>query len=575
MLNPWLILGTIAFITSFGVSLLMTGDLGAALIASSLALGTALVTAAVVNLYHKRAADHRLATLKHQIRLLQRRRAEEEQAVIDISAEKERVVLALNSMQDSLRQRQLPSANPYATPALSWDLSTPAAEMPVAIADSREIQAEFHPASLTQFITEAAATKQKITATLNHLQSELSQVSAQVNQQRERRDQLTQDIQHLSQQKQQLTTATQKLTQDVQELERCRHELDQYVVYVEAKKQELEAGTNPLQSALKQLQEQVTALQAELRSLEAQISAKRQEKATLDQPQDRAKSAQAEKPLRAAVQQLERQKAQLEEELASLKQVQAEAIALQQTLPQLESQKASLEADLAQLKQQQAQSKTLQTDLNQLEQQKSQLKRELAQLKQHQGQVKSHQDTLQKLEKQIRDRRQEKEALERQITQLQAQKTALRHSPPPPDATPSERQLQLSAVNGQHPPKAAALERPTPRPQPQPQETELDAKSAEQELSDLWTEFMVQLPEYELQALKAIAHDHNPTPVLNRIADDNFTTSDELIDSINQLAEDTVGEEVIKTRGSAPPIIMRDHQRTIKKLIETYEYLTE
>jgi DNA polymerase III gamma/tau subunit len=181
---------------------------------------------------------------------------------------------------------------------------------------------------------------------------------------------------------------------------------------------------------------------------------------------------------------------------------------------------------------------------------------------------------LQKLEKQIRDRRQEKEALERQITQLQAQKTALRHSPPPPEAQPPQQQLELASVNGQHPAKAA-LERPTPRPKPQAPEVDEDPRTADQELSDLWTEFMVQLPEYELQALKAIAQDNNPTSVLNRIAEDNFTTLDELIDSINQLAEDIVGEEVIKTRGSAPPIIMRDHQRMIKKLIETYEYLTE
>ncbi|MDX2244630.1 MAG: hypothetical protein NW224_28485 [Leptolyngbyaceae cyanobacterium bins.302] len=582
MLNPWLVIGTVAFVASFILSLIMTRDLGAALIAGSSAMATGFVTAGAVNWHHNRAADSRIAALKHQIRQLQRRRAEEQQAVMELSAEKERVVLSLNSMQDELRQRQLPGTNPYARPALSWNLADSAeSEAPVAIADSRlDLQSEFHPASLTQFITEAAATKQKITATLNYLQSELNQLNAQVHEQRQQREQLSQDIHQLNQQKQQLTVTAKNLTQEVQELEHCRHELDRYVIQVEAKKQELEAGANPLQKALKQLQSQVTALQGELRSLEEQVTIKRQEKAALEQPSDRSKSSPMVKPSPNPGQALERQKAELEQDLSRLRQEREQAIALQQLLPHLERQKSSLETELASLRQQQTVAKTSQADLKRLENQKSQLEQELVSLRQQQTQLKSTQDQLQKLEKQIRDRRQEKESLERQITQLQAQKTALRSQSPATNGTlingstePRDRQLELSSSNGQNGKVKPTFERPVSRPQPQSEEEPPD--TTEQELSELWTEFMVQLPEYELQALKAIAHDPNPNPVLNRIAEDNFTTPSELIDSINQLAEEIVGETVIKARGSAPPIVMRDHQRTIKKLIETYEYLTE
>ncbi|MDX2228072.1 MAG: hypothetical protein NW220_00450 [Leptolyngbyaceae cyanobacterium bins.349] len=592
MLNPWLILGSVAFTASFAVSLLMTRDLGGSLIAGSSALAIALVTAATVNSYHNRSVDSRIAGLKQQIRQLQRRRTEEQQAVAELTAEKERVVLSLNSMQQELRQRQLPGDNPYARPAPSWNLGA-APETQGAIAlppdGSAEIQPEFHPAALTQFITEAAATKQKITASLNHLQSELTQLNAQVSEQRQKREQLMQELQHLHQQKQQLTATTQGLTEEVAELERWRQELDQYVVYVEAKKQELEAGTNPLQKALKQLQSQITALQEELRSLEGQVTLKRQEKAALEQDLAQAVQVQAARPLQQAVQMLETQKAELEQELATLRQAEQHAIALQQTLPelnqqnnQLQQQKRQLEAELAHLHQQHTQAATLQADLQQLQQQKSQIERELASLKQQATQVQSAQaqaaqNSLQKLEKQIRDRRQEKESLERHITQLQAQKTALRNqATPPPAMAISPVEPTTPTPNGKNGNGKVVVERPAPRPKGQPAPSaDPITESAEPELPALWAELMVQLPEYELEALKAIAQESNPTRILNRIAEDNFTTSDDMINSINQSAAEIVGVTVIKVRGASPPSIQRDHLRTIKKLIETYEYLTE
>ncbi len=556
----------------------MTSDLGGSLVAGSSALVTAFATAAAVNWYRNQSTDQRLLALRQQIRSLQRRRAEEEQTVIDLSAEKERVTAALQSMQDTLRQRQLPSANPYASPVVSWNLAAPPSpeQMQAAIAETTAaIQPEFQPASLTQFISEAAATKQKITASLNQLQSELAQVNAQVSDQRQVRDQLIQDVQHLKQQKQHLDATGKNLAQEVQELERCRRELDEYVVYLETKKQELESGANPLQKALKQLQGQVTALQTELRSLESQVTAKRQEQAELEQQLSRMQASSPPQPQSPAVRQLESQKAQLEQELASLRSARQQAISLQQELPQLERQKAQLEADLATLQQQHSANRTLQTEVQQWATQKAQLEQEIKQLQHQRSQLQATQDSLQKVEKQIRDRRQEKESLEKQITQLQAQKTALRQQPAPSPSPPVE-VAAPETRNGHQVSQKPVLERPITRPKPQPLEPEpWDEETTDQELSDLWTDFMVQLPEYELQVLKAIAQESNPTRMLNRIAEDNFTSPEELIDSINQLAADIVGEQVVKFRGANPPIIMKDHQRTIKKLIETYEYLTE
>lgn len=555
MMNPWLTLGTGAFVISFAISLLMTRDFGGAIVTGSLALATAFVTAAAVNWYHNRVADSRIATLKQQVRLLQYRRAEEQQAVLEMSAEKERVAMSLYSLQEQLRQQQLSGSLPSARPTLSWDLSTqPIGTLPefaggYSNAEHRDAKGDSD--DLNQFIAEATATRQKINASLNHLQAELSQINAQINEQQTVREQITQDVTQLNNQKQDLIVTTTALKAEIEELERCRTELDNYITYVEAKKQELESGSNPLQKALKQLQEQVNALQAELIPLEQDVTSKRKEKERLEQ-------------------------------------------------------------SIADLQPQQAAFQAIQEKVQTLEGNKHQLERELADLKQQQQQLTNVQENLQKLEKQINDRRQEKESLERQITQLQAQKTSLRNQPPANkdqpqkearEATPkqhstkktshkhiAEEQLRLSASPAQADKWASNHHNDNVKSASKPDLDEVPkattfteqinghqaAIKLEQDLPDAWTDFMLQLPEYELRVLKAIAQESNATRIVNRIAADNFTTADELIDSINRLAKNMVGEPIIKTRSNfSPPTILRNHIKTIKKLIETYEYLTD
>jgi hypothetical protein len=96
----------------------------------------------------------------------------------------------------------------------------------------------------------------------------------------------------------------------------------------------------------------------------------------------------------------------------------------------------------------------------------------------------------------------------------------------------------------------------------------------EDDLPDEWQDFMLQLAEYEFQSLKAIAEEGNPLRSLNKIAEDNFTTIAELVDTLNQHASNTIGERVIKLQsGSMPPTIYRENFAIIKKLIETYEDL--
>lgn len=513
MLNPWLILASLAFAVSFGVSLLMAQAIGGALITGAMAALTAFVTTGAVNWYRNHGMDARITALKQQIRLLQRQRANEQQAMVEMTAERERVAQTLNSLQNQLRQSQLPGSVPQTQKAFSWNLSASDAAAPPPLTSAPPTSAyEAAEDDLHQFLLEAAATKQKIIASLNHLQAELSHLNAQISEHRQVRDHLAQEIQSLEQQQQQLTTSTQQLQAELEELERCRVELDQYISYVEAKKQELEAGANPLQQALKQLQDQVTALQAELGQLESQVTTRRTEKEQLDR------------------------------EIASLR------------------------------KQEQTAGKG-KSDAEKALQERQALQQEIAQLQ-------TQRNDLQKLEHQIKDRRQEKESLEKQITQLQAQKSSLRHQAQPSEIVngdskrshPSTAQGQEAKLgNGKSVSTTNSKAANSGLKQAAEAKDNGDISVAEA-LPDRWTEFMGQLLDYELQTLKAIALESNALKILNRIAEENFTTVDELVESINQRSQLTVGDRVIKFKsGFSPPTLLREHQKTIKKLIEASE----
>jgi chromosome segregation ATPase len=459
MFNPWLVLGSIAFAASFSINLLMNRNWGSAIAAGLTGLAIAWGTAATVNWYRNHAIDSRIAALKHQVRALQHHRATEQQALLELEAEQDRVARSLAVMQGNLeaRQTEMPSGR-----EVSWNLMpTDAVESSLYPPEETAVSGSIKAAEteLRQFLAEAATTKQKITASLNNLQTELNQLNAQTAENRQFRDQLVQEINHLSQQKQTIVANTQRLQADITDLEQCRAELDSYISYVETKKQELEAGANPLQKALQQLQTQVTALQTELQQLETQVSDRLHEKETLDQT------------------------------IASLKQ-------------------------------------------------------------QHQQAQNRLQDTNPK------------------DSILKPDPKKLADSPKAHSSKNKSRSEKTPQPASPNPANSASLHQPNDLLQP--------SKSDADDLSDPWTNFMVQLLGYEFQALRAIAQESNSLRTLNAIAEENFTNLDDLLESINRQAQDIIGESVVTTRsGFAPPAIARDYQKTIKKMIETYEYLTE
>jgi predicted nucleic acid-binding Zn-ribbon protein len=315
--------------------------------------------------------------------------------------------------------------------------------------------------------------------------------------------------------------------------------------------------------------------------IERQITDRRTEKETLE------RDLALLKPQHLQAQTAQTQTGQTQAQPPAKNQAQAELSRLEQQLGQQRNELKRVETQISDRRQN---LKQLDTQLEARRREKSQIDRDLetqkATQKAQQPKVSALQDDLKRLENQISDRRQEKEAIERQITQLQAQKTALRNQSLEVKELRSEGVVPNGRSSAQE--KGEGVKRTekgvreTGR-QDFPPHVSASASAGgsqpeqvqEENLTDGWQDFMVQLADYEFEALKAIAHEPSPMRVLNQIAENNFTTAGELIDSINQRAQDTLGERVIKPQsGFAPPSVFRDQARAIQKLIDTYEYLT-
>jgi hypothetical protein len=83
---------------------------------------------------------------------------------------------------------------------------------------------------------------------------------------------------------------------------------------------------------------------------------------------------------------------------------------------------------------------------------------------------------------------------------------------------------------------------------------------------------MSQLPDFEFLVIKAIAQQDNPLQSLKRIAEENLSMPELLIDSINNRAMDTIGDRIIEPGSiSIPPLIAEEYQLSINQVIEAYE----
>lgn len=438
MVNSRLLLGFVAFIVSFVISLVTSRDAGRAIATAFITLPAVYLAAAVVHRRSLGRLEQRIFTLKEHIYALQQRRMEAYQEFAEIAAEKEQAALMLNSIQHQLQQRHLPSAPLPSQPNVSWDLSMPPGVMPVPpYALPTELQVPAEPANLDVALSEAVVRRRKIESSLNALQAELQQLNTQVVEQRQTRNHLARELTTLTTQKQQLEETSGTLKADIQELERCRDELEQFLSYTETKKQELETGSHPLQIALKQLQTQINTLHTELGELETQIEDRRRLKEDLDRSLSAPKAG-TSAPSKSGSKNGQTAKSS------------AKAVPLAQIVVN----------------------------------------------------------------------------------------SSASNPPPVPVTLPN-----------------------------------LSKSGKSTDLPTEWTEFMLQLPEYEFQVLKAIVEQPNPAPLIKQVAEANLTMPELLLDSINERALDTIGDLIIDSGSSGrPAAIVRDYQSFVIALVHAYEF---
>ena len=88
-----------------------------------------------------------------------------------------------------------------------------------------------------------------------------------------------------------------------------------------------------------------------------------------------------------------------------------------------------------------------------------------------------------------------------------------------------------------------------------------------------WNNFFNHLPGYEIQVLKAILEQDNPKATIKEIAEANITMPNLLIDAINEIASNTIGELIIETNTEVPEIV-EEHLLNVKTMITKYSEIS-
>jgi predicted nucleic acid-binding Zn-ribbon protein len=88
-------------------------------------------------------------------------------------------------------------------------------------------------------------------------------------------------------------------------------------------------------------------------------------------------------------------------------------------------------------------------------------------------------------------------------------------------------------------------------------------------LLDEWLDLSKSLTFTQIQTLTTILEEQNPYPKIKKIAEDNITMPNILIDSINEQAQETIGEIIIDTNSDLP-VIYPEYIFKLQQVIETH-----
>lgn len=325
------------------------------------------------------------------------------------------------------------------------------------------------------------------------------------------------------------------LKAQIYQLERWETELHQSISEIAAEKQRTEVNVNFLKTELSQLYAQI----AEERSYKQQLSqdvvtlsAEREQlEAKLQDLQTQIDSGEKRREdLYQSVRSLRVEKQNTE---ASYKGMQAELHQLQLQITERQQQKQELEQNLAFSNDLQLQ---LGEDLHNLQEQ-------IQALEQHTAELKQNLDAI----------AQEKQTTEVNLILLQAQLS----------------QVQTQILEQQDNKHKLEQELITLINQKQKLATEI--KHSEK-LPNKWNEFVARLNEPELQVLKAIIQQDDPTVEIKKIAEENITMPELLIDAINECALDTIKDLIIEPGSELVPLgIIEEYLINVSQAIKIKE----
>ncbi|MBD2445969.1 hypothetical protein H6G76_02125 [Nostoc sp. FACHB-152] len=98
------------------------------------------------------------------------------------------------------------------------------------------------------------------------------------------------------------------------------------------------------------------------------------------------------------------------------------------------------------------------------------------------------------------------------------------------------------------------------------------SEEPDENLPEEWSNLLEKLPGHEIAVLKAIIQEDNPKPIIKQIAEANITMPNLLIDSINERANDIIGELIIEP-GEDNPEVYQEHLINVRKMLAMYEDL--
>lgn len=105
----------------------------------------------------------------------------------------------------------------------------------------------------------------------------------------------------------------------------------------------------------------------------------------------------------------------------------------------------------------------------------------------------------------------------------------------------------------------------------QKQKLEIKPKQSEK-ISDEWVKFVMRLNKPEVQVLKAIIEQSDPSATIKKIAEENITMPELLIDAINECALDTIGDLIIEPGSELVPMgILEEYLEKLDKVININE----